>query len=98
MLVTGALGGMGRATVKLLSEQGFRVFALDLAPIGESSDLTEVIGDGRVIPIYADVTDEQSVKAAFERIKEHTERLDFIVHFAGIYMLNSLVEMSGENI
>lgn len=29
ILVTGAFGGMGRATVKALTEKGFRVFALD---------------------------------------------------------------------
>ena len=97
VLVTGALGGMGRQTVRRLSEQGFRVFALDLAPKDEGSGLIEELGESRVIPIYADLTNEQSVLLAFDEVKKYTDRLAFILHFAGIYMLDSLVEMSRES-
>ena len=34
---------------------------------------------------------------AFEQVKEVTDRLYAIVHFAGIYMLDSLVEMDSES-
>ena len=37
ILVTGAYGGMGRATVQLLKKQGFFVFALD-RKIGEAEE------------------------------------------------------------
>jgi len=86
ILITGACGGMGNAAVELFEKHGFVVFALDIkaATVRES-----------VIPVIADITDEESVKAAFEQIKEHTDSLCAIVHFAGIYMLDSLVEMQG---
>ena len=87
ILVTGACGGMGRATVKMLAKQGFRVFALDL----KACEQTE-----NVIFIQADVTDEASIESAFEQVKTHTNELFAIVHFAGIYMLDSLVEMKTE--
>lgn len=87
VLVTGAYGGMGRAVVKALSENGYFVIALD-KNIGEASD--------NVLPIQADITDEGSVEAAFHRVREVTDGLFAILHFAGIYMLDSLVEMGTE--
>ena len=87
ILVTGAFGGMGRATVRLLKEQGFCVFALD-RNVGEAEQ--------NIIPLQADITDELSIKAAAECVKKITDELFAIVHFAGIYMLDSLVEMGSE--
>ncbi len=87
VLITGAYGGMGRAAVKLMRERGFLVFALDRT-VGEAED--------GVVPIRADVTSEEELRAAFETVRAHTERLYAIVHFSGIYMLDSLVEMEDE--
>lgn len=87
VLITGAYGGMGRASVKALSDMGFRVFALDKR-IGDA--------DKTVIPIEADITCEDSVKSAFDVVISHTDSLFAIIHFAGIYMLDSLVEMDSE--
>ena len=85
ILLTGAYGGMGRATAKALSEIGFCVFALD--------KLTEESDDERIIPIEADITDESSIKNALSVVSETTDSLFAIIHFAGIYMLDSLVEI-----
>ena len=87
VLMTGAYGGMGRATAKALSAQGYTVFALD-KNVGEAEE--------RIIPVQADVTDCGSLQAAFATVRAVTEELYAIVHFAGIYMLDSLVEMADE--
>ncbi len=84
VLVTGAYGGMGKATIKRLSENGYQVFALDVKA-DESFE--------NVIPIVADVTSEQSLKDAFDKVSTLTDSLYAVIHFAGIYMLDSLVEM-----
>jgi NAD(P)-dependent dehydrogenase (short-subunit alcohol dehydrogenase family) len=86
-LITGAYGGMGRVTAKLLRDQGWQVFALDLR--------TEPPEEG-ILPIPADVTSEDSVSAALNTVKTHADRLDAVIHFAGIYLLDSLVEMEDE--
>lgn len=60
ILVTGAYGGMGRANVQKLKAQGFHVFALD-KHVGEAEE--------NVVPIAADVTDEESVRRAAETVQ-----------------------------
>lgn len=85
VLVTGAYGGMGYATVTELKKQGFCVVALDCKVPTDTEE--------NVIPIEADITDPESVKRAFGSVSEVTDELYAIIHFAGIYRLNSLVEM-----
>ena len=88
VLITGAYGGMGKATAEALSEKGFTVFALD-KNVGE--------GNEKIIPVQCDVTVEESVESAFEKVRAETESLFAIIHFAGVYMLDSLVEMSSQS-
>ena len=87
ILITGAYGGMGRAAADLLASRGYRVFALD-RKVGDATD--------NIIPIEADVCREESVNAALETVRAYTTSLFAIVHFAGIYMLDSLVEMNDD--
>lgn len=88
ILVTGAYGGMGLSTVKELCKKGFTVLAL-------GKNIKEEMQN--VVPIQADITDVKSVENAFEKVKEITDELYAIVHFAGIYMLDSLVEIKEED-
>lgn len=85
VLVTGAGGGMGQAVVECLHEKGYTVFALDKNPVPEKD---------RLICVQSDITSEESVKQAMQKVRCVTERLHAIVHLAGIYMLDSFVEIS----
>ena len=87
ILITGAYGGMGYPTVKLLASKGFTVFALD-KKVKEREE--------NILPIEVDVTDAESIKRAFDQVKSVTDELFAIVHFAGIYTLNSLIEIPDE--
>ena len=87
VLVTGAYGGMGYQAVKALAEQGYTVFALDKR-VKEAEE--------NVVPIEADVTDVQSLKNALKTVETVTDELFAVLHFAGVYMLDSLVEMDEE--
>ena len=84
VLITGAYGGMGKAATQAFKNAGYFVFALD-KKVGEAEE--------NVLPIETDVTSEESVKAAFEKVKAQTDELFAILHFAGIYTLDSLVEI-----
>ena len=87
VLITGAYGGMGKATAQILSSQGIRVFAFD-KNVEEAKE--------NIIPIKADITSSESLNDAFSLVKSYTDELFAIIHFAGVYMLDSLVEI-GEN-
>lgn len=90
VLVTGARGGMGKAAVRALKESGYFVFALDRTDLDERKE--------NIFPLTADITNEQSILKAFEQVRSVTDTLYAVLHFAGIYSLHSLVEMSGENL
>ena len=87
ILITGAYGGMGKAATAYFVKKGFRVFAMDKA-VGEATE--------NVIPIQADITSAESVTAALSAVQSLADELYAILHFAGIYMLHSLVEMENE--
>ena len=84
ILITGAAGGMGQAVTERFARAGWRVFAADRIAIKPQNT---------VIPIQMDVTDEKSVSAAYAAVSAETDRLDAVVHLAGVYALNSLLEM-----
>ena len=88
ILITGAYGGMGLPTARFFRDRGFRVFALD-RKVGE--------GEENIIPIEADVTGEESIRAAYEKVSKMCDELYATVHFAGVYMLDSLVEIDDES-
>ena len=59
LLITGAYGGMGRAAVRRFVADGYTVFALDIR--------TDAAEEG-IIPITADLRDEESVIAAVKAV------------------------------
>ena len=84
VLVTGAAGGMGRAAAKALLDRGDAVWGLDLR---------EPEGLAGLRFLRADLTDPASVEEALGRLRGEGVRLDAILHMAGLYDLNSLVEI-----
>lgn len=83
ILVTGASGGMGSAICRRLSGAGYRVYALDVKPL-------QLPG---VAAFVCDLRHEEGASAALAWFTAQESHLDAIVHAAGIYDLDSLVEM-----
>ncbi len=88
ILVTGALGGMGRAVCEKLKDEGYTVVGIDRAS-------PEAPWEGY---FSVDLCSEESVAEAFDKIREKYGKLSAIVHLAGTYDLGSLVEMDGERL
>ena len=78
-LVTGASRGIGAEIARELArDHGFRVFAGARNP----GDVEEQDG---VVPVQLDVTDEDTIFGARERIESGAGRLDALVNNAGVY-------------
>lgn len=80
-LVTGAASGLGRATALRLLEQGAKgIAAVDLQNLKD--DIKSVNG---ILPLSGtDVTQEEAIKSALEKVKSEYGRLDFVVNCAGV--------------
>lgn len=97
VLVTGAFGGMGLKTCELLLKKGYAVIALDKKVKTAAFQDTVTGVPLPFYPIECDVTDENSIKEAYLEVTEITGNLFAIIHFAGIYMLDSLIEIPESN-
>ena len=91
-LITGAAGGLGSSAVSFLIRKGWRVFATDI----KEPDIGQVDGDSNYSYIPLDVTSEESIAKAFQLVSKQTDRLDSIVHMAGILQVGPLVEVPEE--
>lgn len=79
-LVTGGRGGIGRAIVARFLREGAAVYAADLAKGGS---LPAADADGSRF-LRLDVSSEDDVIAAMERVRAEFGRLDVLVNAAGI--------------
>lgn len=89
IILTGALGGMGKEIVKLLTSQGYEVYGLDILNVDLNIEHFHYY--------QVDLTDINSVRNVYNKISQEISEVDALILTAGIYDLNSLVEMSEED-
>jgi NAD(P)-dependent dehydrogenase (short-subunit alcohol dehydrogenase family) len=89
VLITGGASGMGRATALKLAQNGYHVFSCDIKEAPEEVE--------NITQIKVDVTSSQSIKNAFDFVNSKTDKLCAVINFAGIIMMNSLIEISDED-
>lgn len=87
ILVTGSCGGMGKAICSLFIQKEYNVYGLDYKEHCQIENLNF---------IECDVTNTTSIESAYKKIKSSVIKLDAIIHTAGIYDLDSLLEMDEE--
>ena len=73
LLITGASGGIGKATALLFASRGYRVYGLSRSPYDS----------GPVQHIPADVTKPDTVAAAVEQVLSREGRIDLLICNAG---------------
>lgn len=90
-IVTGAGGGMGKETVKLLMNGGANVVGCDLY----IDNLSEYENSDRFIAFQGDLTDEQTVKDIFQKTSERFGTIDGLANAAGIAQSATPIEEVG---
>lgn len=88
MLITGAAGGIGRATVKVFADAGWMVIGVDRNDFGND------FPGGYFI--RADISDPKQMETIYERAHGMATRLDCIVNNAALQIAKPLIETTVE--
>ncbi|MEY4869817.1 MAG: hypothetical protein RIS11_1011 [Pseudomonadota bacterium] len=84
-IVTGAAGGMGRATALLFAAEGAKVAVCDLDAAGCEAVVAEIsAAGGTALACPLDVGDHDAIKRNVEKITGHFGGIDILVNNAGI--------------
>jgi NAD(P)-dependent dehydrogenase (short-subunit alcohol dehydrogenase family) len=89
LLITGAAGGIGRATVALFAARGWHVIGVDRAPFG-----ADFPASGRFI--QADISEPKEMETIFEQVRLFAPCLNALVNNAALQIAKPLVETTVE--
>jgi 3-oxoacyl-[acyl-carrier protein] reductase len=94
-IVTGAARGIGAGVAKRLAHDGFAVAVLDLDEAACDAVVEEISeGGGRGLAVGVDVTDEDAVHVAVDRVANDLGHPTVLVNNAGIIRDNLLFKMT----
>ncbi|MGY3337488.1 NAD(P)-dependent dehydrogenase (short-subunit alcohol dehydrogenase family)/pimeloyl-ACP methyl ester carboxylesterase [Streptomyces filamentosus] len=98
VLVTGAAGGIGRATAFAFAEAGARVVAVDRDAEGaaRTAEMARLIGAPDAWSEAVDVSDEQAMEKLAAKVAAEYGIVDVLVNNAGIGLTGSFFETSSE--
>ena len=89
VLITGVAGGIGRATVNLFSEKGWRVIGVDRSEFGNDFPKNGLF-------IQSDISHPEDMQAIFEKAHQFTESLDALVNNAAVQVAKPIIETTVE--
>ncbi|MBN1537147.1 MAG: SDR family oxidoreductase [Anaerolineales bacterium] len=84
-LITGAVGGIGRATVALFTQAGWRVIGVDRAEYGADFPANGLF-------IQSDVSVADNIENIFSQARAFTNRLDALVNNAAVQVAKPMLE------
>ena len=97
-VVTGAARGIGKAIALRFAHDGHKVAVVDLDEAACQGTVDEITAaGGQAIAVGADVSDEEQVAAAFERIAAELGAPTILVNNAGIIRDNMLYKMTTDD-
>jgi NAD(P)-dependent dehydrogenase (short-subunit alcohol dehydrogenase family) len=89
VLITGAAGGIGRATVALFAECGWKVVGVDRAEFGDEFPQSGLF-------VRSDISEPENLEAIFSKTRTFSDRLDALVNNAAVQVAKPLLETSVE--
>ncbi|WP_303472903.1 MULTISPECIES: SDR family oxidoreductase [unclassified Marinovum] len=83
-IITGAASGIGEEVARVYADAGCKVAMIDFDKERLERIAKEIEADGgEVLPIYADVTEEDTVRAFFKQVHDAWGKIDVVVNSAG---------------
>jgi NAD(P)-dependent dehydrogenase (short-subunit alcohol dehydrogenase family) len=89
LLITGAAGGIGRATVDVFTEKGWQVIGVDRQPRYEGFPVGGVY-------IQADISLPEQIESIFQQVSDFTNTLDAVVNNAAVQIAKPLLQTTAE--
>ncbi|HNO31139.1 MAG TPA: SDR family oxidoreductase, partial [Anaerolineales bacterium] len=88
ILITGAAGGIGRASVDLFAQQGWHVIGVDRNEFGEFPQ--------NGLFIRSDISRPEAMESIFEQARAFTDSLDALVNNAALQVAKPLIQTTVE--
>lgn len=85
VVITGGAGGIGKACAQAFAAEGARVVVADVNLEAAKGAARELGSDDRALAVQVDVTNQESVKAMFDRAVQTFGQVDVLVNGAGIF-------------
>ena len=99
VLITGAAGGIGLATIHRFLTRGCTVFAADISEerLDElRRDIAPPAGRGALVPVRLDVTSQGDIERAMTLIRSQAADVDILVNCAGTFRMTPFLDMNDE--
>lgn len=93
VLVTGAAEGIGQATAIMFARKGADIACFDLKKADKTQEEVEKLGH-RFLGIEGDITNNQNIADAVEKIIQEFGRIDVLINCAGIGILEKVEDVS----
>ncbi|NMB53746.1 MAG: SDR family oxidoreductase [Leptolinea sp.] len=90
VLITGAAGGIGRATVQLFNESGWQVIGVDRADFGDTFPKKGLF-------IKADISDPKAMDVIYGKARDYQPTLDAVVNNAAYQVNKPLMDTTVED-
>lgn len=84
VLITGAAGGIGRATTLHFAQKEWRVIGVDRSPFGESFPANGLF-------IQSDISIGENLESIFAEVREYTGHLNGLVNNAALQIAKPLI-------
>ncbi|MFN7052190.1 MAG: SDR family NAD(P)-dependent oxidoreductase, partial [Gemmobacter sp.] len=83
-IITGAASGIGEAVARIYAQNGANVAMIDFDRDRLNRVAAEIAAEGgTVLPIFADVCEEDTVRAFFKQVNDTFGSIDVVVNSAG---------------
>ena len=94
-LVTGAASGIGKACATMLAEAGAQVVCADINAAGAQATAEAIAGgQGRAVPVTADVGDLGQIDAMVKQALAAFGRIDILVNNAGVTRRADIMDLT----